>query len=53
MPKTRNRLLPASVIALLAVWVLSAGNMSAREFRFDSWCLRHSGEDLEFFPIPA
>ncbi|WP_300018841.1 hypothetical protein [uncultured Roseobacter sp.] len=52
MPKTRNRVLYANVIAVFAAWVLSAGNMSAREFRIDGWCLRHSGEDLEFYPIP-
>lgn len=48
--KYRNTLIGILILFGLAIAIPTFDR--SREFRIDGWCLRHSGEDLEFWPHP-
>jgi hypothetical protein len=48
----RSSIALVSVVILAGFAALSGKANSAREFRIDGWCLKHTGEDLEFYPDP-
>ena len=49
---TTNRRAVVCLLILSGLAMADQAFAQSQEFRIDGWCLRHSGEDLEFLPHP-